>query len=178
MAINVLTPIETKYKGILFRSRIEARWALFFDKIKVPYEYEREGYKLDDSTWYLPDFWMPQQDFFIEIKGAAPNLEEEIKASVLAQQSGKSVFIFHGGIPTIEQYGSINFDPSAAAWRYSPDTTMSDGWIWAFYEGRPHLVKWADSREDNPLALYFLRHFNPVTDPLVYAYNAARSARF
>lgn len=102
MAINVLTPIETRYAGILFRSRIEARWALFFDKIGVPWEYKREGYKLDDSTWYLPDFWMPYHNSFIEIKGAKPTLEEEAKASFLSQQSGKSVFIFHGAIPTIE----------------------------------------------------------------------------
>lgn len=27
---NVIKPIETKYDGYLFRSRLEARWAVFF----------------------------------------------------------------------------------------------------------------------------------------------------
>jgi len=180
MAINVLTPIETRYKGILFRSRIEARWALFYDKIKEPWEYEREGYKLDESTWYLPDFWMPRMDCYIEIKGALPSLEEEAKASILAQQSKKPVYVFHGPIPTIEQYGSINFIPAAAAWRYLPDKTMEDGFIWAIYKHKEsvHIVKWAKPHEEHPIVHGFLAHFDPVHDVLVAAYNAARSARF
>ena len=68
MAINVLTPMETRYRGLLFRSRIEARWALFYNKIGVPYQYEAEGYDLN-GTRYLPDFWMLRQNCFIEIKG-------------------------------------------------------------------------------------------------------------
>lgn len=181
MAINVLTPIETRYKGILFRSRIEARWALFYDKIKEPWEYEREGYKLDASTYYLPDFWMPRLDCFIEIKGAPPNFEEEAKASILAQQSGKDAFLFFGGIPTIEQYGFINFDPEKAAWRYKPDGTFEGGYLWCIHEHHAedkqtiHIA----SAEFHLLIKSIGAHgMNPAHDRLVYAYDAARSARF
>lgn len=51
--------IETVYNGYRFRSRLEARWTVFFDALGVKeedYEYEPEGFVLDDGTRYLPDF--------------------------------------------------------------------------------------------------------------------------
>lgn len=47
--------IETLYAGYRFRSRLEARWAVFFDRLNVPYEYEPQGFAVDDVQ-YLPDF--------------------------------------------------------------------------------------------------------------------------
>ena len=38
--------IETVYKGYKFRSRLEARWAVFFDALGVEWEYEPEGFEL------------------------------------------------------------------------------------------------------------------------------------
>ena len=51
--------IETRYKGYLFRSRLEARWAVFFDALGIKWEYEPEGVVLPDGTRYLPDFVAP-----------------------------------------------------------------------------------------------------------------------
>lgn len=48
-------PIETRYKGYRFRSRLEARWAVFFEKLGVRWEYEPEGFHVGDEM-YLPDF--------------------------------------------------------------------------------------------------------------------------
>lgn len=59
--------IETKYNGYRFRSRLEARWAVFFDALGVGYEYEPEGYDIG-GQWYLPDFYIPSLDVFLEIK--------------------------------------------------------------------------------------------------------------
>lgn len=64
----MIKPIETLYKGYRFRSRLEARWAVFFDAMKIRYEYEPEGYILSDGSCYLPDFWLPDQKTFVEIK--------------------------------------------------------------------------------------------------------------
>lgn len=47
--------IETSYKGYRFRSRLEARWAVFFDAMGVKWQYELEGYQAG-SISYLPDF--------------------------------------------------------------------------------------------------------------------------
>lgn len=63
-----IEPIETKYKGYRFRSRLEARWAVFFDTLGIKWEYESEGYDLGEAGWYLPDFWLPEFMIWVEIK--------------------------------------------------------------------------------------------------------------
>lgn len=60
--------IETQYKGYRFRSRLEARWAVFFDALGIRWKYEPEGYDLGKAGWYLPDFWIPDLEFHVEIK--------------------------------------------------------------------------------------------------------------
>lgn len=55
---TLIKPIETRYDGTLFRSRLEARWAVFFDALNVRWEYEKEGYETPLGR-YLPDFWLP-----------------------------------------------------------------------------------------------------------------------
>ena len=58
--------IETEYNGYRFRSRLEARWAIFLDELGIAYEYEREGYEIASGVWYLPDFHI--DDGWLEIK--------------------------------------------------------------------------------------------------------------
>lgn len=53
----------TKYNGILYRSRLEARWAAFFDFIRFDYEYEPEPFE----TW-SPDFVVHTLRAYVEIK--------------------------------------------------------------------------------------------------------------
>lgn len=74
--------IETVYNGYRFRSRLEARWAVFFDALGIKYEYEKEGYDLGDAGWYLPDFWLPDDELWVEIKGPDPTPKDihKIKA--------------------------------------------------------------------------------------------------
>ena len=60
--------IETIYNGYRFRSRLEARWAVFFDEMGIKYEYEPEGFELSDGTRYLPDFYLPELKCYVEIK--------------------------------------------------------------------------------------------------------------
>ena len=72
-----IKPIETIYNGYRFRSRLEARWAVFFDSVGIPYEYETEGYVLSDGTMYLPDFYLPWFKAFVEVKRESLYYEEE-----------------------------------------------------------------------------------------------------
>lgn len=90
--------IETLYKGYRFRSRLEARWAIFFDALGIKWDYELEGYELKNGMKYLPDFWLPEQNIFVEIKGERPTEEEREKARSLAKESGKRVLIFWGNV--------------------------------------------------------------------------------
>lgn len=64
----MIKPIETVYNSYRFRSRLEARWAVFFDALEVEYEYEKEGFDLGEYGWYLPDFWLPRNNTYLEIK--------------------------------------------------------------------------------------------------------------
>lgn len=70
--------IETEYNGYKFRSRLEARWAVFFDAAGIKYEYETEGVELRDRNKYLPDFYLPEFDTHVEVKGKRPGYEQEI----------------------------------------------------------------------------------------------------
>ena len=72
----MIKPIETVYNGIKFRSRLEARWAIFFDAARIDYLYEAEGYKGFNDEWYLPDFFLPKFGVHCEVK---PNDEELFK---------------------------------------------------------------------------------------------------
>lgn len=88
--------IETKYKGYRFRSRLEARWAVFFDALGVEWEYEKEGFELGEAGRYLPDFWLPQFSLWVEVKGADCTEAERAKIDSLAKLSGKEIVIAKG----------------------------------------------------------------------------------
>jgi hypothetical protein len=78
----------TRYAGYRFRSRTEARWAVFFDLLGLHWTYESEGYNLGDIGIYLPDFkvWTkarndnniarPSRAIWIEVKGDRPGVLE------------------------------------------------------------------------------------------------------
>lgn len=63
-----MKPIETDYHGVRFRSRLEARWAVFFDAMSIEWRYEDEGYELPSGR-YLPDFLLPACGTWIEVRG-------------------------------------------------------------------------------------------------------------
>lgn len=79
--------IETRYAGCNFRSRLEARWAVFFDHLGIVWEYEPQGFEiehrltLEKKTFpYLPDFWLPELKVWAEVKGS---LDEDALFKVL-----------------------------------------------------------------------------------------------
>jgi|TARA_R100000742_G_C4248596_1_gene67181 hypothetical protein len=74
---RTIAAIPCTYHGIKFRSRLEARWAMFFHRLGLHWEYEPEGFFLgkdgeyDSDLMYLPDFLVitPQgKDMWYEIK--------------------------------------------------------------------------------------------------------------
>lgn len=96
----MIKAIETQYKGYRFRSRLEARWAVFFDALGIEWEYELEGYELFSlKEWYLPDFFLQYKDkerdsflhgrtgYFLEVKGEY--LKADLtKLYLLCQENG------------------------------------------------------------------------------------------
>ena len=62
--------IETSYAGCRFRSRLEARWAVFFDTLGIRWEYEPQGFFVGlGERPYLPDFYLVDQNLWVEVKG-------------------------------------------------------------------------------------------------------------
>jgi len=105
---RVLKAIQTLYKGYRFRSRLEARWAVFFTEMNMPWQYEAEGYELPSGR-YLPDFWIPFDDglqgygpwhkqpgYFIEIKGSPPSERELRFCRELTAATDHHTWLFQG----------------------------------------------------------------------------------
>ena len=57
-----------RYKGILMRSTWEVKYAKYLDKNDIKWQYESKTFDLDNTT-YTPDFYLPETDTYIEIKG-------------------------------------------------------------------------------------------------------------
>lgn len=87
--------IETKYRGRFYRSRTEARWAVVFDEAGLDFEYELQGYNLQGHR-YLPDFWLTEPEWWVEIKGGTPTAKERELARLLMLESGRNTYIFCG----------------------------------------------------------------------------------
>jgi hypothetical protein len=84
----MIQPIETKYQGYRFRSRLEARWAVFFDHLKLHWEYEKEGFYIG-KVMYLPDFYVIGESgdgWFVEVKGNLLDTESVDKAEALHRE--------------------------------------------------------------------------------------------
>lgn len=115
--------IETRYDGYRFRSRLESRWATFFNALKIPYRYEPDGFVLE-GTPYLPDFYLPQFDCFVEIKGVEPTEDELRKARLLCLYSMKRVYLFAGEVGK-DKYGRSAYrfnPPGLGAWNKNSPT--------------------------------------------------------
>jgi hypothetical protein len=107
--------IETHYRGYRFRSRTEARWAVFFDEMRLLWTYEQQGYDIEGVGRYLPDFEIGQT--FVEIKplSVADDLHAwtalQVKLRRLTQATKRPTFLLIG-LP--DGYCAIyyQFDPA------------------------------------------------------------------
>jgi len=166
--------IETKYKGYRFRSRLEARWAVFFDAIGVEWLYEHEGFDLGgEDGWYLPDFWFPLWGCFAEIKPSDMERGCLIKPTALAWNHYQPVMLISGGSPWPDDYRIEYFYPEAGVEWYGEFVLCrkcsgvcllsKDGSM--FREVGQHTCKDNDK-------------YPGRDERIIQAYTAARSARF
>lgn len=106
----MIKAIETHYKGYRFRSRLEARWAVFFDALGLKWEYEVEGFDLGPLGWYLPDFWLPQIQMWAEVKARHHDTTALAKCFAIAAEVGPILLL--NGTPENRPYvGITHFDP-------------------------------------------------------------------
>jgi hypothetical protein len=99
--------IETRYAGCLFRSRLEARWAVFLNELGMEWQYEPEGLEVtplgERPMKWLPDFWLASGQW-AEVKGEL-SPESALRLILLASEvaqcgSGHDVVVL-GHIPKV-----------------------------------------------------------------------------
>jgi hypothetical protein len=134
--VDVIKAIETRYKGYRFRSRLEARWAVFFDAMGWQWEYEEQGYDLGGGVYYLPDFKVYGEDsngdynvFYFEVKAKDSELSESDKDKILKfahachdnkLTKGYGDFILLDGPPDKKCFISAGEIASSRDWPYEP----------------------------------------------------------
>lgn len=170
--------IETRYRGYRFRSRLEARWAVFFDALGIDWLYENEGYQIGQER-YLPDFWLPTfcGGMFAEVK--PQDSGDWNKAIALCKQSGKSVWLCEG-VPSIRAWEVLR--PSSDEVAFSADIFEED---LAIEIGIPNADQaegdnrmfWCPGYEDHDLTIPD-GVLSCLGDTFTKAVEAARSARF
>lgn len=132
--------IENEYKGYKFRSRLEARWAVFFEEMGFEWRY----LKPKKVEAYLPDFFLPERNTWIEISQKTPKAEDLRKYEAFAERQLKinniNFRLFVGDIPTttsdfgvidhfvknkssLRKYGTIlNNIKGIKAYKFLPET--------------------------------------------------------
>lgn len=142
-----IKPIETIYNGYRFRSRLEARWAVFFDAIGIMYEYEPEGLILSDGTEYLPDFYLPQFSCYFEVKRKGIYGTSEAIEAIRKIRNGSDTDSWAGIICFGDPYEYKMFifcqeynDSSGGS--YEAEIVIE----YDYTDNRPILVSWRDHR--------------------------------
>lgn len=185
----MINAIETRYAGCRFRSRLEARWAVFFDTLGIRWEYEPQGFVIDGQT-YLPDFLLPQCGTWVEVKGHAEDLDHkllEAAARVLPAlkphyESGPRLLVL-GPIPEPREgadWGWLGLEPVEV---YEGYTEVFGNW-WGFGNWHKNLRPWQLCNTSTATAYdagdpdWLTPALDQYEDGVPAAYTAARSARF
>ena len=115
--------IETFYDGYRFRSRLEARWAVFFHEAGIQYEYEPEGFNLPNCGYYLPDFYLPMFGAYVEVKPLSISHEDEETAKE------KLIELFYGidGITILLKGDPVDMNIQLYA-NDANDSNGGEGW--------------------------------------------------
>jgi hypothetical protein len=175
MASQVIRAIETSYAGCRFRSRLEARWAVFFDHMGITWEYEAEGFELSSGERYLPDFRFPLwPGSCAEVKGSQDQLDADAPRMRKFATEAPSHLLVLGPIPRVPHPEFSHSAPVHSLIEYQAGHSML-----AMFAGSPGTPIIAACLAVAPLEVQHepltgLRPARFIED----AYNAARSARF
>lgn len=124
--------IDTLYNGYRFRSRLEARWAVFFDAVGIKYEYEPEGYETPKGR-YLPDFYLPELDTHVEVKADRKGAIDELKKAASSIFWGSPIkrIIVLSNIPNRHDGGLWYFP--VLYWNSIEDCVDAGWWYFDWY---------------------------------------------
>lgn len=108
----MIKSIDTRYNGYNFRSRTEARWAVFFDFLGWKWDYEIRDFMLPSGR-YLPDFYFPDINVWAEVKPEELTPIELLKCkelSLFINKTDNQSFdvILLEGVPSLMNYRTIS----------------------------------------------------------------------
>lgn len=178
---TTIQPIETRYAGCRFRSRLEARWAVFFDAADIRWEYEPEGYTLGDGTRYLPDFYLPESGTWIEVKGTDSALDVDLMSRASAELPGARLMILGPIPPPLPTWDVGMYSNGDYGW--STPTVGGGNWLHGFgnydKDGRPWgLVSYVANASAPVSVTPAVCEDDYAHSRIIRAYATARSARF
>lgn len=61
--------VPRSYRGVRFRSTLEADWAATLTHLDIAWQYEPEAVTLPSGELYRPDFYLPECETWLEVKG-------------------------------------------------------------------------------------------------------------
>lgn len=173
----MIQALPTNYNGITFRSRTEARWAVFFEALGIVWEHEREGFDVS-GRWYLPDFHLPQFPLWFEVKPDETDGSERGHFGELCRLSGKAGIIAYGP-PNIGASNLAYYSARDSGWW--PDEAQHSRWL---ADRRDDGVYWIGDGESYGLEIggpgQSTSHTkDPIVSPaLRRAFEAAAAERF
>lgn len=94
--------IETAYRAFLFRSRLEAKWAAFFDQCGWAWSYEPKDY----GGW-IPDFAIGERPVLVEVKPFFNDDEWETAKQKIVDSGCREPVVLFGADPT---WNAMAFD--------------------------------------------------------------------
>lgn len=173
--------IETHYASHRFRSRLEARYAVFFDHLDIRWQYEPQGFEFAGRR-YLPDFLLPDSQTWIEVKGDEDALDYDLmEAFAYALPRGASVVIL-GPLPEAKASGDWDWGwQSLHSYFADEDERVVFGdWV-GFGSGQPTVLTETSTAtyfEDGSRENWLVPVVSYAGPCAASAYDAARQARF
>lgn len=95
-----------QHQGYKLRSYTELMWARLMDALDIFYLYEPHLLQVEGCK-YLPDFYLPSADMYLEVKGAWPTDVEKAKAEQALAATGRPV-VFLVSRPESDAGGMMN----------------------------------------------------------------------
>lgn len=125
-----IKPKRTKYGDVLYNSKTEAQWAVFFDCLGIEYIYEPRCAEVETGcrvVRHKPDFLLPELSKYVEIKPTEPLGIENTKAAAWSKDIGDCIVLF-------------NLNP--------PSEKLENGWLfsWDGYSNLPdtYYIYWCE----------------------------------
>lgn len=85
--------IPTEYRGILMRSRLEANIGFLLENLYIKWEYEPRWFLLENGQTYLPDFFLPELNTWIEGKGIITEMSKEAMREFVKNRNTEIILI-------------------------------------------------------------------------------------